>query len=263
MNRRARPRGRVPACPSSSPGALAGAAVAVAAKHPAGPTVGPSGLRFYAPGKLPAGPHGTLIWERALHGSAALRRATNDTVLYTQVGVKGKLVPVSGIVSVPKGTPPKGGWPVVAYAHGTTGIASQCAPSRDTGAGSGAHGADIGVAPPGSTLDQGWLRRGPHRLRGIRRARSAPVSDRPLRGLWGPGHRACRPSARPHPEQPDHHLRPLTGRPRRAVAASLAPRYTPDLHLLGTVAFARRATPPRRLRRCAPSRPPRSRGSRR
>ena len=112
-------------------GCLAGAAIA--AKRPA-PTVGPTGLKFYAPGKLPAGPHGTLIWERPFKGVAALKGATNWLVLYKQVGVTGKPVAVSGIVSVPKGTAPKGGWPVVTWAHGTTGIAPQCAPSRDTGA---------------------------------------------------------------------------------------------------------------------------------
>ena len=33
---------------------------------------------------------------------------------------------------MPKGKAPKKGWPVITYAHGTTGIADQCAPSRDS-----------------------------------------------------------------------------------------------------------------------------------
>ncbi|MFT4124663.1 MAG: lipase family protein [Gordonia sp. (in: high G+C Gram-positive bacteria)] len=37
---------------------------------------------------------------------------------------------VTGAVFVPHGTPPTGGWPVVAFAHGTTGIDPACAPSR-------------------------------------------------------------------------------------------------------------------------------------
>ncbi|MCJ2183498.1 lipase family protein [Novosphingobium sp. 1949] len=36
---------------------------------------------------------------------------------------------VSGIVFFPKGPVPKGGFPVIAWAHGTTGIADPCAPS--------------------------------------------------------------------------------------------------------------------------------------
>lgn len=36
---------------------------------------------------------------------------------------------VSGTVFVPGGEPPAGGWPVVAYGHGATGIDTSCAPS--------------------------------------------------------------------------------------------------------------------------------------
>ena len=38
---------------------------------------------------------------------------------------------MSGTLTVPKGKAPKGGWPVIAWAHGTTGIADSCAPSRE------------------------------------------------------------------------------------------------------------------------------------
>ena len=38
-------------------------------------------------------------------------------------------VAVSGALFVPAGTPPKGGWPVLAWAHGTIGSADICAPS--------------------------------------------------------------------------------------------------------------------------------------
>jgi hypothetical protein len=33
---------------------------------------------------------------------------------------------------VPSGTAPAGGWPLITWAHGTTGLADNCAPSRDT-----------------------------------------------------------------------------------------------------------------------------------
>ncbi|PHM65444.1 putative inactive lipase [Xenorhabdus stockiae] len=38
-------------------------------------------------------------------------------------------ITVSGALFLPKGTPPKGGWPLLAWAHGTVGIANICAPS--------------------------------------------------------------------------------------------------------------------------------------
>ncbi|KQU07812.1 lipase [Rhodococcus sp. Leaf7] len=36
---------------------------------------------------------------------------------------------VTGVVFVPAGTPPAGGWPVVSVGHGTTGVTDECAPS--------------------------------------------------------------------------------------------------------------------------------------
>ena len=58
---------------------------------------------------------------RDLRAARVVYRSTNgDTGAETQV---------SGAVFTPKGEPPPGGWPVVALAHGTTGIEHQCAPS--------------------------------------------------------------------------------------------------------------------------------------
>jgi dienelactone hydrolase len=44
-------------------------------------------------------------------------------------GIDNSRTSVSGTVFAPKGTPPEGGWPVIAYGHPTTGIRSECAPS--------------------------------------------------------------------------------------------------------------------------------------
>ena len=47
-------------------------------------------------------------------------------------GVTGQgVVAVTGAIFVPKGTPPAGGWPIVAWAHGTVGVGDGCAPSRN------------------------------------------------------------------------------------------------------------------------------------
>jgi pimeloyl-ACP methyl ester carboxylesterase len=51
--------------------------------------------------------------------------------VYTSVsGVDGGVREVTGAFFVPTGTAPKGGWPVVSFAHGTTGIGHNCGPSR-------------------------------------------------------------------------------------------------------------------------------------
>ena len=95
---------------------------------------GPAGDAFYAPpSPLPKGPRGSVIWMRPLDGTMALPGAAkNVLVLYRSVGGSGENVAVSGTVSIPQGTPPRGGWPVITWTHGTTGLAPSCAPSRDT-----------------------------------------------------------------------------------------------------------------------------------
>ncbi|MDE0194064.1 MAG: alpha/beta fold hydrolase, partial [bacterium] len=52
-------------------------------------------------------------------------------VLYHSRSLRGDDIAVSGFVATPAGEPPPGGWPLVAYAHGTTGTADVCAPSHD------------------------------------------------------------------------------------------------------------------------------------
>ncbi|MBD8506804.1 alpha/beta hydrolase [Hoyosella sp. G463] len=53
---------------------------------------------------------------------------------YATTGARGEAVLSAATVQVPEGTPPPGGWPVIAWAHGTTGIGDACAPSTDPAA---------------------------------------------------------------------------------------------------------------------------------
>ena len=50
---------------------------------------------------------------------------------YRSRGVNAEPIVTSGFILLPKGKAPKGGWPVLAWAHGTTGVADTCAPSED------------------------------------------------------------------------------------------------------------------------------------
>ena len=98
---------------------------------------GPAGAKFYAPPKsLLKGKHGSLIWVRKANKTTTLSSGSSSwVVLYRSVSTKGKPIAVSGLVTLPKGKAPKGGWGVVSWSHGTTGIADVCAPSRDTPSG--------------------------------------------------------------------------------------------------------------------------------
>ena len=154
--------------------ALLAAAFAVAAGTAAAkvPT-GPSGLAFYKPPHLSGKAHGGVIWARKLSAAAALKPAAgNELILYRSIGEDGKAIGVSGSIAVPRGKPPKGGWPVLTWAHGTTGIADICAPTRLPKATTYTN-ADLGA----------WLKAGfavrAHRLPGTRHAGHASLSDRP------------------------------------------------------------------------------------
>lgn len=51
-------------------------------------------------------------------------------VMYASTTLTGRRIAVTGMVVVPNGKTPSGGWKLLSVAHGTTGIADDCAPSR-------------------------------------------------------------------------------------------------------------------------------------
>ncbi|BBZ32071.1 alpha/beta hydrolase family protein [Mycolicibacterium confluentis] len=99
---------------------------------------------------------GQLLTARPLTTAAALPSAAGTRLItYISDDSHGEPIVVSGTVSVPKTDPPDGGWPVISWAHGTTGYADTCAPSADTADGLVHDYVDV-VRP---MLD-GWLARG-------------------------------------------------------------------------------------------------------
>jgi acetyl esterase/lipase len=74
-----------------------------------------------------AGAPGTLIRQEAMMPTRS--GATAYRVLYRSVGLHGEPIAVSGVIIVPPGSLPAGGWPIVAWAHPTTGVTPRCAPS--------------------------------------------------------------------------------------------------------------------------------------
>jgi pimeloyl-ACP methyl ester carboxylesterase len=86
--------------------------------------------RFYDPPRpLPAAEPGTLIRSESFGGYSLPKGASALRILYHSRTLHGEDVAASGVVLIPAGTPPKGGWPVIAWAHGTNGVARICAPS--------------------------------------------------------------------------------------------------------------------------------------
>jgi ribonuclease BN (tRNA processing enzyme)/dienelactone hydrolase len=113
-------------------------AVAVGAQSPSrqgppGPAHGDGGVSaFYRWDKDLPGTPGAFLRQEPLPDHLQLANAAKGLrVLYTSTdGVDSRtIVPVSGAIYFPRGTAPAGGWPVIAWAHGTTGVGDVCAPS--------------------------------------------------------------------------------------------------------------------------------------
>lgn len=88
---------------------------------------------------------GTLISDFPVHAEGI--DGTAYLVSYWSQSQQNAAVQVTGLVFVPFGTAPAGGWPVVSYGHPTDGMASSCAPSQDP---------STDVPDVNGMLDRGW-----------------------------------------------------------------------------------------------------------
>jgi alpha-beta hydrolase superfamily lysophospholipase len=209
--------------------ALAAAAPAANATVPKAPP----GLELYKPPKnLRAFERGDLIWARKVENPLPQAGRT-WTLLYRSTSLRGKAIGVSGFLVLPKGKPPKRGWPVVSWAHGTSGIADPCAPSRDPDGPYTAHVArqfgawlDAGYAIA-NTDYEGFGTPGVHPyLVGRSEGRGVVDVVRASRQLDG---RLARRYVIAGHSQGGH---------AALFAASLAPRWAPELRLRGVAAYA-------------------------
>jgi len=86
--------------------------------------------KFYdAPNPLPAGKPGELIRLERTDGYDLPYQVSAFRILYHSRSSQGEDVAVSGVVLVPGGTPPAGGWPIIAWVHDFNGAGRACAPS--------------------------------------------------------------------------------------------------------------------------------------
>ena len=98
------------------------------------PWLSPSGaspFAFYDPAPVPAGAvHGTLLRYQQVGPVPGSRTgATLWRILYLTRTATGTPVVGSGYIAVPGQAAPAGGYPVISWAHGSTGMAQACAPS--------------------------------------------------------------------------------------------------------------------------------------
>ncbi len=123
------------------------------------PPTGASPFAFYNPTSVPAGSvHGALLrYQRVGPVPGSRTGATMFRILYLTRTATGSAVLGSGYVAVPGRAPKAGGYPIIAWAHGTTGMARACAPSLfATTLPGGLH--HLMLAPYLATLvDEGYL----------------------------------------------------------------------------------------------------------
>ncbi len=89
---------------------------------------------FYDPaGPAPAQPGTMIRTEPQPDGTSLAEAGEAVRILYSSTdGLDGKTpIAVSGSLFLPKGEAPAGGWPLIAWAHGTVGVADVCAPSTN------------------------------------------------------------------------------------------------------------------------------------
>ncbi|WP_345443152.1 lipase family protein [Actinoallomurus vinaceus] len=184
---------------------------------------------FYRPPEpLPQRAPGTLIRSEPI---AAPAGAHGWRILYHSRSTAGRDIAVSGSVFVPAAVPPAGGRPVVAWAHGTTGLGDSCAPSTDPQALGGIEDGPALLAAGDaivSTDYEGLGTPGPHPyLVGPSEGRSVLDAVRAAAHL--PGARIGRSVVVFGHSQGAH---------AALFAGGLAASYAPDLRLLGVAAAA-------------------------
>jgi pimeloyl-ACP methyl ester carboxylesterase len=84
---------------------------------------------FYETPALSGSRPGALLRMEPFAGYAVPSGATAVRILYHSLSSTGAQVATSAVVLIPAGPAPAGGWPLIAWAHGTSGVARMCAPS--------------------------------------------------------------------------------------------------------------------------------------
>ncbi len=197
---------------------------------------------FYrVPSAVPERPPGTVFRKHRMEGAGF----EAWVVLYHSRSREDQDVLVSGVVAIPDGTPPRGGFPLVSFGHGTTGFTDAAAPSRSGNTGTPATFAELlrhllsrgyafaatdyeGLGTPGPLQYEVALSAGRSVLdmaRAARRLTGNAVGSRvALVGHSEGGHAVL-------------------------AAGELARRYAPELELRGVVASAPGANLPAIVRR--------------
>lgn len=80
-------------------------------------------------GPVPSSPAGTLLRSQVATAYQLPPGVRAVRIAYLSRSASNRPVIATAVVLIPFGKTPRGGWPVIAWAHGTSGVARNCAPS--------------------------------------------------------------------------------------------------------------------------------------
>lgn len=225
--------GALAACGTTAEPGIAPDSQALTARDlPGGPAYGDGGVPAFYTSITTAPPQpGLLLAQEPLEAEKSLPSAGSAVrILYSSLdGIGGRApVTVSGALFLPRGEAPAGGWPLVAWAHGTVGVADVCAPSFNPRSARDrtylSHWLDQGYAVVASDY-QGLGVPGGHPYLATR-PQAWSVLDS-IRAVQGGAFPVARPVVIVGQSQ---------GGQSAIAAAGLAGTYAPELDLRGTVA---------------------------
>jgi len=217
-------------CASSS------ASSPTATPAPSSAASSPSAPFYTPPSPLPAAAPGALIRSVRVTGVPGVPGgATVWRILYHSTTAYGSDVAESGYVIAPPGPAPADGYPVIAWAHGTSGFDAPCGPSLFTDSGGGPYllpsldrYLQAGYVVAAADYQGLGVRDGVHPfLLGADEGRSVLDATRAATHLSG---LHTGPDVIVYGHSQGGHA--------ALFAAELAPTYAPDLHVVGVVAAA-------------------------
>lgn len=83
---------------------------------------------FYQVDSWQAGPPGTLEKAEPIEGAPPGMQLYR--IMYQSTDLRGNAIPVTGLFAAPAGDPPPGGFPLIGFGHGTTGVGQACGMSQ-------------------------------------------------------------------------------------------------------------------------------------
>lgn len=207
--------------------------------------ISPELTNFYDPGQWTPTAPGTLIKAEPVEGAPA--DVSMYRIMYESTDLQGNPIPVTGLYAAPAGAAPDGGFPLVSFAHGTTGIGRMCGMSQT----------------PLTPNTPGYSNYGPHIAPMLEQGWAVVASDYSGMGAPGPASYLVGPlegrgilDALRAVDQPEASIGNIAinqnnlgiyGKSQGGEAAmsalQLAPEYAPELQIDGGVILAPGFTP--------------------